>query len=938
MKSIMDQGIFLFDNQYHPDVIDRVYQRVLETTWGHCMSIQETMCQHHIYGGPLTDFKCDEALNTKMGFPAGSYTTFIKEKLLTGNQKYILDHFIRNQELLNLREMLQNPRFTYQFIFHIADYTFMNLKCRIVQNGTWLVIPIDTVDGISHAKMQEMMDDYDNPFTPSRWVLEKRPKVSYAYGETTAIKLIDSYNRIYLNQFSEKMQYFKSEEINDWKVCTSEMTSDLNLMRATPAILKFDDTGKPYIEVSQQYADHIKQATFNVHCFLYNESHKAGYTLSPNYIGPTQYLKTSFNEYIATVESQKMKVVAMDVDGGWTTLTGADKQFGTIKDLIAVGFSEDQCWLSIPTASGVGPIWPGNFRVWEYDAETDTLGRMLSTDMYAVFPNLYFFKMKSDCMMLYIEWFRDDETIGTNYDDITEFYREYVGTDFPFKLVNGEAPEVISDFRPLENKYSANDFVKHVLFYSSHEYRVDMISKLLQETGMHYDEIIDCIDSVNAEYTTVTYKMSDMPELYARLKSEGSAAAVCINTSSDNLRPYDLYVDGLHISNTRTYWRNFNQYVTVPANKLTENSVIIVDFYDYTPQVSSSVHVSGDFLTSLIPKEFPIPYISANNLVITKPDGTRFNPLDITFGLYADEYLIQIPETLVDWDELGITINDPRIADRVAVMHPTGNFKSVVFRLILPTVSEDAALKTIDDTQLLTSLGEAIIVKAGNIFVTTEGYDEIDMTKTHKFSKKVRSTDLAIKIAGENPDFERVSVYNANVWRKTSVSDLSVTNEAVIPSFCGADDPTRIVCFINGILRGSDEVDGQIPDKINSDFKITFNNAYTAGSEGEVVYLPFPTDRFDVLSDGDGIINLANSGVMTIGVHDMIFENGYRIPNDSLERVTNQIVKAPKPNTMYTIMRMHRDSNLFGFKDTSDQSFMDILFQQSPGFKQAMLQ
>ena len=71
MKIIMDQGIFLFDNQYHPDVIDRVYQRVLETTWGHCMSIQETMCQHHIYGGPLTDFKCDEALNTKMGFPAG---------------------------------------------------------------------------------------------------------------------------------------------------------------------------------------------------------------------------------------------------------------------------------------------------------------------------------------------------------------------------------------------------------------------------------------------------------------------------------------------------------------------------------------------------------------------------------------------------------------------------------------------------------------------------------------------------------------------------------------------------------------------------------------------------------------------------------------------------------------------------------------------------
>ena len=934
----MDQGIFLFDNQYHPDVIDRVYHRVRETTWDHCMSIQKAMCQHKIFGGPLSDFTCDEELNARQGFPAGSYTTFIKEKLLRGNQKYILDHFIRNHELLSLREMLQNPRFQYQFIFHIADYTFMNLKCQIVQNGTYLVIPIDTVDGITKKQMERMLADYDNPYTPSRWLLEMRPKVSYAYGETTALKLIDNQNRIYLDQFTEKMQFYKSDAINDWKVCVSESTADLNLLRATPAVLGFDEAdGRPYVEISQLFKDHITQATFAVHCFLYNEGHKVGFTISPNYIGPSQYLKTTFDEYIATVEAQRLKVAAMNADGGWTTLTGADKQFGTLEDLVAVGFYHDECWISIPTGRGVCPIYPGNFRVWEYDRETDTLGRMVAHDMTAAFPNMYFYKMKSDAYMLYIEWFRDDETVGTEYDDFTEFYRDYIGPEFPFKLVNGELPRIMTDFKPVHSEFSATDFVKHILMYSSHEYRIVKMAEILQESGMHYDEIVNNIDGENAMYTTITYDLENMPELYERLKSEGSYGTICIATSGDTTRPYDLYIDGVHISRTQTFWREFNQYITVPKELIHKDSIIIIDLYDYAPQASAPVIVTEDFLQSLIPDNFPIRMISANDIVVTDEDGLRIDPSRLVFGLYANEFLVQIPVTMIDWDALGIDKNDPAIADRLGIMHPTGIFQAVVFRLILPTSADFSYLTTSKGETLYTSLSNALKVKSGNVFVTTEGYDEIDPTKMNKFSKKVKAQDLAIKIQDIGNEEIMVRVHNNTVYRKSTARDLSKSNQTVITSFCGADDPTRLISFVNGILRGNDAVSGQIPEKINSDFTITFNGSFNPGDEGEVVYLPFPTDRFDLVSDENGLINLATKGVMVVGVHDMIYENGFRIPNDQLIRVTNQLIKAPKPNTLYTIVRMHRDSNLYGFNDVNNQSFMDILFNQSPGYKQHVL-
>ena len=180
-----------------------------------------------------------------------------------------------------------------------------------------------------------------------------------------------------------------------------------------------------------------------------------------------------------------------------------------------------------------------------------------------------------------------------------------------------------------------------------------------------------------------------------------------------------------------------------------------------------------------------------------------------------------------------------------------------------------------------------------------------------------------------------VEIYNATVYRKSNIINLANSSTVTISQFYGADDPNRLLCFVNGILQDSNACEGTIPLNVGDDFTIQFTNFAQQGDRAQVVYLPFPVDRFSFISDDNAQANIWGTGIMVIGNQDLVFENGRRISNDKLTRVTNQIIKTPSANAIYTIIRPHRDSNLYQFDDVYDQSFLDKLFIQSPGYKQS---
>lgn len=948
--------MYLFNNMYHPDVLDKVYQEVRATTWHHNIHDQHFMTHQYPYSGMLSDFTKDYYRDKALGFPDGCYAYFIPTRLVTGDQKYILTHFIKNREMFTFREMLKNPHFTEQYIFHFADYVFMDIKCMVTQTGTWLIIPINETDGISSEMIELMMSGfYGGDYVDNRWFIEKRTKVSYGYRESQLGNIIVEGNRIYMDTFPEIKSYYKEEASDLWKICISDREKDPRLMRMTTANLV--QGPRPYFEMSENFVDYISKATFKVNTFVYHEGDWAGRTICPNYIGPSGFLFTRFKEYIAAVDSARLKVaVEFPNEEGWLTSSLVDLKFPE-EDTVYSGFINGKCWMAIPTKDGVAPVHPNNFRVYEYDWERDTIGRMIAVNVVAQYPNIYIYETKTDCEMVLFEWYRDDHTVPAAYDDITYDYRQYTKQQFYVNAINQTLPAVIQNYEPHIAKFSATDFVKNVLLESSHDYRVQEMVALMRDTGEHYRELFEALNDKNRRYRSYTIRLKDNPALHTRIMKTGMLKVV---SSGGDALPYDLYVDGLHISNTHSDWIEFDQYITVPLELITPTTEIIVDVYETADQTITSVDISKGINNALIHPSYGIKEISGSDLVIAYDDNRRV-PLDkIKYGVYAREIVVQVPVNLVDWDELGISPDDSRLNIGVS----DDGFKAVIFHLIVPMDSSYVDLITSEDAVITDFSGGHIKVKAGEVYLFNPTLfaeddaiprDETGTALANRFTRRVRTSDLVLGVQPPVPT-TKLKVFNCNVYRMVTNYDLNKTGVVTMIGFAGADDVHRFLAFVDGCKLEPSALDGTIPEMVGDDLVIEFHGSdklvvtdpgyledtsrahltvqsvYDDFTRGDVVYLPFPTDYHTFTSDANGWCNLAGTGIMCLCKDDIIFSDGKRVSAEDFISVTNQLVKAKLPDHRFELIRLRRDSNLYDFEDVALQSFTDKLMNQSPGF------
>lgn len=948
-----DQATYLFDNQYHADVIEKAYAKIRATTWDHCVHSQTLLSQFALCGGLMSEFTQDLVRNEREGFPQSAYALFVPVKLLRNRQKYLLEHFVKKKELISLMEILENPNWPDQFICHLSEYVFMNLKIRPTNEGTWLVVPIKeegSTEGVTENWMETARDNNHNSYYEEcRWFIERRPKLSYGFTKSTPFTLIRDGTRVYLDKFQMK-HYYAEEKSLEWKLCVSDREEMKDLLRVTRCPLYQDETsGRYYVELTENFSEYIKRAAFYMNCFLYNEANQGGYAITPNYIGPSGYLFTKFDEYIANADGQRLKIAIHNTTTkDWLTVGGKDKRWGTVdEDFVVCGFNkEGYCWIAIPTKDGVSPISPTAFRIWEYDPEYDLIGKMISHDMAVAYPNIYLYKMKSECSYIYIEWFREDVAVKSEYWDITKPYRDYIGFDYYENAENNTLPNVIETFEPYVTKFSVTDMVRQLLLESAHDYRVHEMKNLLNETGLNYSVLYEMIDEKNARYRTHTFRMADNPDLWHNIAIKGGLR---IASSTKDLMPYDLYIDGVHIYDTTTYWQDFNQYISFDYRLVKADSVIIVDFYETVSQVAYEIPVKQSMGPSVLPANFRYPEISGSDLIITDATGKRYDLSRVSFGMYGQEFICQVPFAFIDWDELGISPDDPRLADRIGVS-ADGKFKALTWKVVLPLDLSYVHLLSIDSEKLLTTTDGHLLVHAGQLYQPNPNkpkvlvtYDAVKtdldgVTSPNNFTKRVRAHDLLVMVSGVGTNqSEVVKVWNSNVYRIAKNKDLDMSPKISFRNFDGADDPNRMLIFINGIMHDDTSYTGTIPQYMETDFEVTLhqkdNTSFASGDKGEMIYLPFPVERHHFQTDEKGWANLAGSGTMCICKNDLVFVNGKRIPYDDIFCLTNQLVFIRgAENASCTIIRLARDSNLYDFQDVSNQSFYDVLFGQSPGY------
>ena len=156
----------------------------------------------------------------------------------------------------------------------------MNLLCSPQLNGTYLIIPADTPEGISSAEMDFIIANYNDPYITNCWYMEVKNKNSYGFANTIVSKDFTS-NRLYLSAFADRASFYKEVPTNVWKVAISTMTDEPNLLTATIATLAEDENGEVYLEVSDTFHNFIANQISNIRIFAYNDSMQVGYTISP---------------------------------------------------------------------------------------------------------------------------------------------------------------------------------------------------------------------------------------------------------------------------------------------------------------------------------------------------------------------------------------------------------------------------------------------------------------------------------------------------------------------------------------------------------------------------------------------------------------------------------------------------------------------------------
>ena len=950
----MNQAVYFTNNQYHPRILDRVFHQIHEKSWDYCIQTQRSSCRHHMIGGDMNEFTCDEELNQKLGLAKGTYTLFTKLRIIKSNSKYAIARFYRRKEPITLLEILKNNQFKQMYIFHLAEYLFMALQMLPTEKGTYLIIPTDST-GITAEQVEFMRSNYGSAYVFNRWSLEIRPKTSYGYMRGTILRNLAN-RRFYLSDSTQRGAVIDpAQDLGDWKIAISDVISQPNLLKTSFADLKFDETdGRPYLEISEPFYEHIQSITNNVDVFAYNEGHKTGFAISPNYIGPTQYLKDVFDEILASVNGNRFKVLMQKPEGGWTSVNGTDTKFGSnVTDMAVVGYTSEACWLAVPSTSGVSPIYEGNFRVWEYDTENDCLNRVVETEMEALFPNLYQYKMISDMPMLYIEWFRDDESIGEEYDDFTEDYRSFIGEDFYKKLIAKELPDVFNDYLPLRSYMDSNEFIKCILLDSAHDYRRLKMIEMLQDTGLYYDYLYDAIDAENISHTTCVLDMAKQPNLYTAIQNDQPLTIIRSNAVN---RPVLCYVDGKLEPNIVVGQSKKNETVLIPKTNVTASSIIILDIFDHVDQCHCQVRATTgeDFEQCCIDRDnFPVGKIAGCDLIVTETNGNRVDSAELRFGIRVAESLVQIPISIINWDELGIDKDDPRLSQKLGT-NPNSDFSAITFRnyyipddttyvfniidrygIFLATVDAYLLGSLDDDRFFINGVTKYLKDSLDRCLLTLQSYHLMVDGEGANFTKKIPVGNIAVQVRDYNGDDTYLDVYNCNILRSAHTNDITADPVMEIDQYYGSDRTNRLAIFVNGVLQSTENVDVTMPAQVGESLIATFNDkeTYQSGDTGDLIHLPFNVDRFEVDSDEHSQINLAGTGVMCIGIHDMIFENGLRINNDKFTKYTNQIVKAPNPSSHYTIIRLHRDSNFYEFADTDEQSFLDKLYKEAPEFK-----
>ena len=838
-----------------------------------------------VINGDIYDLKINEELNRSLGLPANTYSLSLNVNIvpfyeeLRFFEKYGYGKLISSMDIIKDKEIF--PR---NFYFYIDGYYIHDVKIAIWKNRCTIFI------SESHdLSLSDLDSIIDQAKSDDLWTILLSTKSDY-YLTTSARANLFTDNKIYLSKFTESKKYNKPTKSNCWTMYMTASGSSYNLMMATNVVLEEDVDGE-YFLVPENFKTMIKEKAGTVKCFIINE---------PECSGSGIYVNTE-----------------------------------GINPVFEIPFKKN-------------PIPSRNLLVWEYDSATNRKLNPLTVVATMHYPNIYDFsemiteayftrlytssrqlvvgsdgsvivfgadKSGSKNYDLYIEWIEPMDDIS-DYDSYIQEYINCYKNDYASMLVNGELPQLISGYRPIQEfKAGAVDYFRSVYKGDYRAWRLERIIELLQDNPKRFNSFFKNLYYKTKKFNTRSYNQEENPHIYERsildtkdhcdnaeeryiiFNNQTPHSFIRFYDYHNDEKPVSLYINGILMLPTYEMKYGSTLYVYFPASKVENGETIQLEVEEFDKPIENHEFrfLRSDSVVDLEEFHFKRKVSLSNLMLYNVATGEYIDKEDLNMNAQIAIQTIQYigtdkVDTIEDlYTEIILADSDE------SVIEPT-DYEYIV----LETSEEEHEIVNKDSNRDINIDNISVSIK--NISIAKEKLlrNRIGLVTTDFYAQRVFTVDQ-----------EYLDTYG---------------NNYIYSNFKGKPSVNRLRVFKNGLRVSQSEYSIEF-NGYDKDVIFTFNSLESAnyiiqyiGYDEECLY---DNSLQSLKKSNDEILYLSDvvSTPFNTLVH-RIYIDGYRIPNNEIKVIEGNMIMIKLSNIEHSFTN---DSNIMIFGQKHDINPYDYL-------------
>lgn len=851
----------ILNANYNEVYIERCLQKIKNSMYIECNSHVRNICGIKRFDGNISDFIISREFNIDYNMQSGTYIATLNFDFINFFKKIKFMHSYNDKNISIAEINKSRELFKYKALFFIDGY--MMQEVFFIPKNELTVIAIQPKKNnklvINNSIMKELIKKN------AKWSLILEPHSNYIESYKSYSKLYDSFGIPLQNV---DLTNIKSESLLNWKIFSS-----CNHLSEYFLIGYNSEKNDNRLIIDNNYIDFIKEGNPVINTFGYNENNL--------------YIRYRFSN-----------------------------------------ITEDPLYITIPNDrysidNFNIPIPNDNVILWGED-ENKCIKLIHDFTIESFYPNIFkiIISNPEDFSSILIDFFYD-KTKEIEFNNLIEEYINYKGlTNFKNEFINGNLPLIIKNYKPKKFIYDYKDYLltQKNDIYSTKIYKRNKLKEYSKENiekfkeycvdieNLNYSEvikswIIDCKNSPHILERSAYNNKSEIKNPFKHEDFEKEYSFIIMSTSYPYSPQLCLWIDGLRVIDFKVYNDNYNNFIYIPKDILTPNSIIEIEMY-----------------INNIKDEQISTFINSLTTVSLNFSRKSIKPMDII--LVNNETNEYIPDT-----DFEIVISNDNIT---SLKHRFKELSDLEYLLYPVDDNIEDPLEYDEDGNLIIYLNTGS-VNIDNANTLKEKYYILNKKSPRSFDTKM------IKIIITNEKYLNIPLKILSIDKSILSSRIFETKspltEIYLRSFEGKNSKNRFRIFSNGRLKKPIKkyCELELNKKYKDDIKASIVT-YSVSNKFELAldYLPFHINLVysEKEINSSGVLKLKSylSRPFDLSYYS-VYLNGRKLNYTNIQIISENTIRLRNVHSTKNLYIFEKsfDDDIFNFKESDYQSLHEAL-------------